>query len=139
MHGGLVVLQKKFSTSMKFEDWHDCCSRKMCLIWCLTLNVHPFLVVYSWVWIEEQTSKDMCWKEIWLCAQYLLILVDTIVNVSGGGGLYDHLITPRSSLWQWLGHSYKLRWFWEQWSWSQFGFANHLALSLIANFISYKK
>ena len=30
-----------------------------------------FWVVYGWVWIQERTQKDMCWKEIELHAQNL--------------------------------------------------------------------
>ena len=49
-------------------------------------------------------------------------------NLLGGGDLYDHLITPRISLWQWTSNPYELQKLWGKWLQTWFAIDNHLPL-----------
>ena len=44
---------------------------------------------------EKLALKYICLQEIGLCAQNVLTIPSSIVNMIGGGDLYDHLMNTR--------------------------------------------
>lgn len=38
---------------------------------------------------KNEHQKDICWKDIDLCAQNMLTILDTMVNIIGGGAIWS--------------------------------------------------
>ena len=81
-------------------------------------------------------------KEIGLCIQTMITIMDSIVNIIGGENLHDHLINERENLdfdneqdIHLKSKNYDLK----SGLWPWFGFASANLLVLISCFISYEK
>ena len=106
------------------------CNIQLIIPWtfCTWEIVHRSQSVYS------NTPKRHL-KEIGLCAQYMLIILGSIVKIIGGD-IYDHLMCMRIFTLTMIKIFISAPKTTRKWLWPQLGFANHLVL--ILGSISYK-
>lgn len=101
----------------------------------------------GWVWLQNGYEKDNCFEEIELCAQNMIIVLSSKVNIIGR----VYMTTKwawESSLWYFYfyfnlkenAHTLELWKLWRKWRHPRLGFANHLVLCrvLAPYFISFE-
>ena len=120
--------------------------REAAIFWLLVFNKCLYLsVAWSSVNLRTNTKKDMCSKEIGLCAQNMSSILDLTINIIGypaGGGRWENLLIIQEERWcslqQWMKYSHELHKIIER-----FGYMHDLDFLLVSPlivcFVSYGK